>query len=655
MAKINVLDKHTAELIAAGEVVERPSSVIKEMVENAIDAGATSVTVEIQNGGITYIRITDNGSGIARDDVPKAFLRHATSKIQRQEDLDAIATLGFRGEALASIAAVTKLELLTKTKEETFGTHYIIEGGEEVSIDDAGCPNGSTFIIRDLFYNTPARMKFLKKNVAEGNAVADVLDRMALSHPEVAFKLIRDGKQVLLTSGDGKLFSAIHGVFGNEFASTLLPVSYQMGNITLNGYTCKPVYARKNRSMQLFFINGRFVKTGTGAAALQEAYKNSIMVGKFPSGVFHLQFPFDQIDVNVHPAKIEVRFSDERAIFNVIYYGVKSALEKGDTRPQMKLESKDPVPMPLPASTTLKKASASFVKPVPHDNKGITTPTQTKFRMFSPEKPVSFSNAVVLEDSGKENIPLSFDKQPIEATKPLKEPESLTDKKPSFVPSVSGTSLDIAVEPTESVVTSPDISITEKEEIHLRFVGEVFKTYILVEVDDRILVIDKHAAHERILFDKLKASASNNKATQMLLTPVTLTLRKQEYSLLIDNADLLEKAGILLESFGDTVVRVLGVPMNLEQEDIPSLLDEIVAKLSQGIASVEADRLDWLFHSIACKSAVKGGKNTSEAELKALAHRIVVDDSVRYCPHGRPVAMWLTKGQLEKQFGRSGG
>jgi DNA mismatch repair protein MutL len=650
VANIQVLDKHTAELIAAGEVVERPSSVIKEMVENAIDAGATSVTVEIKNGGITYIRITDNGSGIAREDVPKAFLRHATSKIKTKEDLEQISTLGFRGEALASIAAVTRLELLTKTKDETFGTRYVIEGGQEVSLDDAGCPNGSTFVIKDLFYNTPARMKFLKKNVAEGNAVADVLDRMALSHPEVSFRLIRDGKQTLMTIGDGKLLSAIHGVYGNEFVSTLIPVSYKMGNISLNGYTCKPVSARKNRSMQLFFINGRFVKTGTGAAALQEAYKNAIMIGKFPAGVYHLDFPFDQIDVNVHPAKIEVRFSDERAIFNVIYYGVKSALEAGDTRPQMQLEKNTETPLPLPVNTSLKKASASFQKPVTVSPKP-NTPTQTKFRMFTPDTKVSTPTNVEFRDSGAPIKPSIAVQSAVAEHKFVKETKT-------FTPSVSGTSLDIQVDTPVAPKNEPKNTqpvCDEKQEISLRFVGEVFKTYILVEIDDRMLVIDKHAAHERILFDKLKASAAKQKAAQMLLTPVNLTLRKNEYSLLLENADLLEQAGILVESFGDSTVRVLGVPMNLEQEDVSSLMEEIVAKLGKGIASVTADRLDWLFHSIACKSAVKGGNTTSKAELEALARRIATDDSVRYCPHGRPVAMWLTKGQFEKQFGRSGG
>ena len=642
MGKIHVLDKHTAELIAAGEVVERPSSVVKEMVENALDAGASAVTVEIKDGGITYIRISDNGSGIARDDVKNAFLRHATSKIRNGSDLESIATLGFRGEALASIAAVSKMELLTKTADETFGTHYVIEGGEEVLIDDAGCPNGTTFVIKDIFYNTPARMKFLKKNVSEGNAVADVLDRLALSRPEVSFKMIRDGKQTLSTPGDGKLLSAIHAVYGNEFASSMLPVNYQMGTISLSGYTCKPVAARKNRSMQLFFINGRFVKTGTGSAALQEAYKNAIMVGKFPAGVYHLTFPYDQIDVNVHPAKIEVRFSNERAIFDAVYYGVKTALEQKDTRPTIRLDEKDLPIVKGEYQGKLKKASSAFQKPVLPTQKPIAPkPVQTKFHMVAPTQTPPPTPKPVLHDV--------IDELP----KPV-----LQDNKPAFQPSVSGSSLDIAVEqPVNKQTETKALPIQAKaesdEEINVRIVGEAFKTYILVEVDERLLVIDKHAAHERILFDQLKTRTDGGYA-QMLLAPMSLTMRKNEYALLLEHQKLLEQAGILIESFGDGIIRVLAVPMNLTKEDIGLLMDEIVEGLEKNPASVAMDRLDWLYHSIACRSAVKGGNTTSMAELETLAKRIVKDDSVRYCPHGRPVAMWLTEAQLEKQFGRSG-
>ena len=646
MAKIHVLDKHTAELIAAGEVVERPSSVIKEMVENALDAGATRVTVEIKQGGISYIRITDNGCGIAREDVANAFLRHATSKIQTENDLEAIATLGFRGEALASIAAVTKLELLTKTKEEQFGTCYRIEGGEEISCDDIGCPEGSTFLIRDLFYNTPARMKFLKTHVAEGNAVADVMDRLALSHPSVSFQLIRDGKKVLSTSGDGKLYSAIYAVYGKEFAQQLLPIDYTIGAIHLTGYTVKPLAARKNRSMQLFFINKRFIKTGTGAAALQEAYKNAIMVGKFPAGVYHLEFPYSEIDVNVHPAKIEVRFSNERVIFETIYYGVKNALEKSDLRPNISLPIDHAVALPVKENTRLKSAAHAFQKPVSQQKStGEMQGKQTKFTMVPPTQPP------------KPIQPVFKDVAPIVA-KP---------KKPSvYTPSVTGQSLDVVVEDIPKEVEKPVVSTPSviqnqrieqpKEEpipdVSVRVLGEAFQTYIFAQVDERILIIDKHAAHERILFDSLKETMENQSA-QMLLEPIALTFRKQEYSLLLENQKLLADAGLMIEPFGDDAIRLCSVPMNLDKEDIHGLMEEIVEKLDRGIPSVYVDRLDWLFHSIACRSAVKGGKQSSMAELETLAKRIALDDSVRYCPHGRPVAMWMTKSQLEKQFGRS--
>lgn len=646
MAKIHVLDKHTAELIAAGEVVERPSSVIKEMVENALDAGATRISVEIKDGGVSYIRITDNGCGIARDDVSNAFLRHATSKIRTQNDLESIATLGFRGEALASIAAVTRLELLTKTAEDEFGTCYRIEGGEEISCDDIGCPQGSTFLIRDLFYNTPARMKFLKTNVAEGNAVADVMDRLALSHPEVAFQFIRDGKKLLTTPGDGKLYSAIFAVFGKEFTEQLIPVDYTNGSIRLSGYTVKPIAARKNRSMQLFFINGRFVKTGTGSAALQEAYKNSIMVGKFPAGVFHLEFPFSEIDVNVHPAKIEVRFSNERVIFETIYYGVKNALMKSDQRPEIALPKDPLVSLPMKENSRLKAASTAFHMPVSQQKPAVEPKVaQTKFTMVSPEQKPVYSQPVLKD-----------------VTPAISKP-----KTPIYTPSVSGQSLDVIVEeivverpkteitpPVLSVPTVKPIEENENQEpdVLVRVLGEAFKTYIFVEVDDRVLIIDKHAAHERILFDTLKNTMATESA-QMLLEPITLNLRKHEYAVLAENLELLSSAGLILEPFGEQVFRLCSVPMNLDKEDLHGLMEEIVEKLSRGIPSVYVDHLDWLFHSIACRSAVKGGKQTSHAELEALAKRIALDDSVRYCPHGRPVAMWMTKSQLEKQFGRS--
>ncbi|MBR4867535.1 MAG: hypothetical protein IKU10_00110, partial [Clostridia bacterium] len=449
----------------------------------------------------------------------------------------------------------------------------------------------------------------------------------------------------LLTPGDGKLLSAIHAVYGNEFASSLIPVSYEYNGIAINGYTCKPVFARKNRSMQLFFINGRFVKTGTGSAALQEAYKNAIMVGKFPAGVFHLQFPHHQIDVNVHPAKIEVRFSNERVIFDTVYYGVRSALEKGDTRPIMQLVKEE---APVVPQSKLKKASSAFQKPAPAKDSNATSvqkPIQTKFSMVAPtQKPITNMDQPVFND-----------------VKPAAKASIVSPvKQPSFTSASSGASLDIAVEPAVQPKTSikpktetTRLPIITEDPPTLHMIGEVFKTYILVEVDQKILVIDKHAAHERILFDQLKETVQSGNA-QLLLTPITLTLRKQEYSLLMENQDLLEQAGIVLESFGDSVVRVVGVPMNLENQDIIALMDEIATKLEKGIASVTADRLDWIYHSIACKAAVKGGHFTNNDQLMALAQRIVKDDSVRYCPHGRPVAMWLPKTQLEKLFGRSG-
>lgn len=653
MPKINILSKHTADLIAAGEVVERPASAVKELVENSIDAGATSVTVEIQNGGISYIRITDNGCGIAREDIKNAFLPHATSKISDENDLNSILTLGFRGEALASISAVSRVDILTKTSDEQFGTRYVIEGGTEKLLDDAGCPNGTTVVVRNLFFNTPARMKFLKKNVSEANAVADVLDRMALSHPEISFRFIREGKETLSSPGDGKLISAIYSVYGKEFASGLIPVDYENDMVKVGGFVSKPMAARKSRSMQLFFLNGRFVKTGTAAAALNEAYRNSIMVGKFPACVLHIDFPPNAVDVNVHPAKLEVRFTNEKPVFDAVYYGVKNALAKGDTRPEARLSEP--------------KSSAAFSRPQSLYKKSNMF-AQQKFLLS--KRPAEADTAVLNkpcveqkdQQISREITPVlkqtqTFYNRPIETNRSVdvfkdEAHDERANASPTFPSesSLEGDNLQKNQQPIQDRASFVKIADDDRYESPL-FVGEAFATYVIIEVGKKLLLIDKHAAHERILFNKL-CENHNSPSAQMLLEPVTVTLRKTEYTVILDNLELLKNAGIIAEDFGMGSIVVRSVPMNLDGESIPDLIEELAERLSKTPGVVSTEKQEWIYHSIACRAAVKAGDKSDKAELMALAEQIIKDDSIRYCPHGRPVAVWLSKYELEKQFGR---
>ncbi|MEE1005924.1 MAG: DNA mismatch repair endonuclease MutL [Acutalibacteraceae bacterium] len=628
MPKINLLPKEVAELIAAGEVVERPASVIKELVENSIDAGANNITVEINRGGIAYLRITDNGCGIEHGDVPTAFLRHATSKIKGDADLNAIATLGFRGEALAAISSVSKAEIFTKTKDSELGTHYIIEGGEEKLYEEAGCPDGTTIIIRDIFYNTPARMKFLKKDVSEANAAAAVVDRIALSHPEIAFKFIRDGKQTLNTAGDNKLNGTVYSVLGREFAGTLIPVSGEMERIAVSGLTCKPVSCRPTRNYQFVFLNGRLVRSGTVTAAADQAYKNSAMIGKFPGFVLYLTVPFDTVDVNVHPAKTEIRFSDERRIFDAVYSAVKNALTAGDTRPEVKF--KEPVFNPFERLKTeeyrqeiIKEqtvAEKAYPKEISlHNNKNFAT-------LRSPTRPAFVDNYSTVGPHGEKIEPVKPENlHPVQkfekATSPLPKKES---------------SVDITTDIEEE---RPDIIL----------IGEAFLTYIIVQMGDSVYMIDKHAAHERILFNELKSK--QGVSVQALLTPVTALLPREEYSEVIQNTDELFKAGFEIEDFGNSTVRILSVPSTLTASDAEALIGELAESLIKN-HSAEVERLDDLYHTVACKAAIKAGSKTSPTELKKLAERVLYSKDIMYCPHGRPVAFEIKRRELEKQFGR---
>lgn len=617
MPEIRVLPKEISELIAAGEVVERPASVIKELVENSIDAGADNITVEIQHGGITYMRITDNGCGIAGNDVPTAFLRHATSKIKSSGDLNAIGTLGFRGEALAAVSSVAKVEMFTKPRENDLGTHYEIDGGQEKLCEEAGCPDGTTIVIRDIFYNTPARMKFLKKDVSEANAAAAVVERIALSHPEIAFKLIRDGKQSLMTPGDGKINTTVYSVLGREFAGTLMEVDGGLDGIGVKGLTCKPVSCRPTRNYQFVFLNGRLVRSGTVTAAVEQAYKNSAMIGKFPGFVLYLSVPLDTVDVNVHPAKTEVRFSDERRIFDAVYSSVRSALSKGDTRPEVKL--KEPVFNPFERMSTAQYRQQPISKPTVAEEIYKVKPS-----LHNTTETVTFRDANYNHDKTEKTVyvPEKVINPPVaEPEKPIA-PER------------------VAVDITREV---------EDEKPPVILIGEAFLTYIIVQMGESVFMIDKHAAHERILFNKLKKEQKTE--MQALLTAVTVSLTREEYNAVISNTEKLSKAGFEVEDFGNSSVRVSAVPAALTKEDIPSVISELAGDLLKGKAP-DAERLDDMYHTVACKAAIKAGSRTSPLEMQKLAERVLYSDDVMYCPHGRPVAFEIKRRELEKQFGR---
>ncbi len=639
MPKINLLPKNVAELIAAGEVVERPASVIKELVENSIDAGATAITVEIKRGGITYMRVTDNGCGIDYADVPTAFLRHATSKIKTGEDLNSINSLGFRGEALAAVSSVARVEMLTATGLSISGTHYAIEGGEEISYEESGCPKGTTVIIRDIFYNTPARMKFLKKDVSEANACAAVVERIALSHPEIAFKLIRDGKQTLVTTGDGNVKSAVYSVLGREFSSSLIEVSSAEASITVGGLICKPTACKPTRNSQFTFLNGRLVRSGTVVAAVEQAYKNSAMIGKFPAFVLYITIPSDTVDVNVHPAKTEVRFSDERTVFNGVYAGVKNALALWDTRPEVKLTSpafnkfqhmttEQYRQQSIPAERTV--AEAIYKKDIPKKDYSRLT-----FKASTPDFANNYS--VVLPDGSESRSMNASERRDFEekANNRIKDDtlgeSTLREQK----------SVDEAQKP------SLEDLIDQENEI--KVIGEAFSTYIAVQMKDSLYLIDKHAAHERILFNELNRSEIIE--SQALLTAATVTLVREEYDAVIGNLELFLNAGFEIDDFGGSTVAVRTVPSYLIGENISSVISEASQGLLNG-TGVNSSRREELLHRIACRAAVKAGNKLSVTEMENLAKKVLFNRDVMYCPHGRPVAFEIKKRELEKQFGR---
>ena len=708
MGRINVLDKHTAELIAAGEVVERPSSVVKELLENSIDAGATQITVEIMHGGIDYLRITDNGCGILKEDVRNAFKRNATSKISVDSDLEKIGTLGFRGEALASISSVSKVQLITKAKEENIGSAYEIDGGEEISFDDAGCPDGTTLIMRNLFYNVPARYKFLKKDVAEGNAVASVIDKIALSHPEIAITFIRDNKRVLKTAGDGKLMSSIYAVYGRDFASTLIPVDYELNGMKLTGYISRPTNGRANRNMQNTFINGRFVKSRTISVALEEACKGSIMIGKFPSCVLNLQISPEAVDVNVHPAKIEVRFINERPVFDTVYHGVKSALLRGDSRKEAVLNHNNTVnikplnPFNL-ANKVINKEPTKSVQKAPEkpreksifDELDLPTKTvkynkvnkvsdsssvQKKYMEFlENNKKLSENNQTTnnslcdnIDNNAENNVSTESKietkinevkedtslKQEVQKVNPFEELElEKITKDENIITEEKKSDVDVVL-PTERQTNSSSENIEiktliDEDKQSFRFIGEAMNTYIIVETDNnKLILIDKHAAHERIIFENLKREKGTG-SVQLLLIPITVTLEKNEYTVAIEHLYMFKNVGFDVEDFGNGTLIVRSAPSYLRNDDIEDTIIEICGYIAENRKNVMSEHMEWIYHNISCRSAIKAGDSSTAKELIDIAKTVFSDDSIRYCPHGRPVCIELSKYEIEKQFGRA--
>lgn len=634
MPNINILPKEIYQLIAAGEVVERPSSVVKEMIENSVDAGAKHITVEIQNGGTTYIRVTDDGCGIERDQVKKVFISHATSKISAKDDLNAIMTLGFRGEAMASIAAVAKVELLTRGEEERIGTRYEIRGGEEISLDDAGCPKGTTIVVRDIFFNTPARMKFLKKDVTEGNSVAGIVERMAISHPEISFRFIRDGKQALITSGNGDLKSAVYSVFGREFSESLIPVDYTYEDMRLTGFTSKPASSRKSRAMQFFFINSRLVKSATASAALEQAYKNYIMVGRFPMCVLNIALNPAKVDVNVHPAKTEVRFDNEKPIFNLVYYGIKTAVEADrsvkeadfSTRKSFSSEEDDSADKEKTYSAKLDFFKKKEAPPVQQSFK--IQPAENFWQVSAPRQSYSRDNAAK-----------GFASDETARKKQGYKPDIEYEENNSAPPVPSAEKVIVADENSRENVI-PDF----------RLIGEAFKTYLIVEIENELYFIDKHAAHERMNYEQFKSQATVE--TQMLLTPQAVNLSKDEFSAFCENIELVRRCGFEAEEFGDSTVIVRAVPALAGDSNVQDLILEIAQKLLEHKTDILPDKIDWIYHSASCRGAVKAGDNTSREEQELFVKKLLSMPEIRFCPHGRPVFIKISKYDIEKQFGR---
>lgn len=706
MAEIRVLDKHTAELIAAGEVVERPASVAKELLENAIDAGATQITLSIVRGGIQQLQIADNGSGIEAEYIDKAFVRHATSKITSAEDLGHIHTLGFRGEALASIASVARVEVLTRTEADEYACCYRIEGGEPQGMEPGARPRGTTVTVNDLFYNTPARMKFLKKDVSEGTFVADIVLHEALSHPEIAFRFLRDGKQQFMTPGDGQLRSAAYAVLGREFARDLLPLDGDGGVYKVTGLVTPPRACRASRSAQHFYVNGRYVKNRTMMAALENAYKGTLMQGKYPGAILRVDMPADLVDVNVHPAKTEIRFARESDVFDAVYRTVRAALAapgSGECRFDLGHVAKEN-PQPAPQQTTLPGSAPAQSNPQrpavapaqpPQPQKHFNTLSAAEYRALNkltapvPARTLPGTSGVMELNSVR--APFNAPSTPqFAASAPHTAQEDLLDilpdlpeQQPKAEPAVTTA---LAQQPAPAQlenIESPELPEEEKSatglsalpithnaptaqadippeqttfapapaSLPLRVVGEVFKTYIITERNNELCLIDKHAAHERILFEQL-AKDYGSVPSQMLLVPVQVNLSAEEKQALLAHQELLQNSGVEVDDYGGFTVVVRAVPADVPVDDVGDMVLELANHLLNGGRDALREKTEWVLHSIACRAAIKAGDRTTTDEMLALAQKIMDGSVPPFCPHGRPCVLKLTRKELEKQFGR---
>ena len=663
MAVINILDKQTAELIAAGEVVERPSSVVKELVENSIDAGAKNILVDIERGGIKKILVQDDGSGIDSEYVKTAFIRHATSKISTKDDLDSIASLGFRGEALASIASVSHLTLITKTEMQDFAIEIKLSGGEETSFEVKPFVTGSRFIVRDLFYNTPARMKFLKKDATEAGYIQDILTNLALSKPDISFTFVKDGKEIFHTIGDGNLLNTIASLFSTEFAGSVTEVDYSDDKYRITGYVTYPHASRQSRNMQYSFINSRFVKNKTIIASVENAYKGTVMVGKFPGYVLNIEMPYDAVDVNVHPAKTEVRFANEGEMFSTVYRAVKMAISTDVTLKQFSFKQKtvfdiEETPVKQQSFTyNIVDESVKKQENIKYDNFSINISAQNqeksdkyieKYIIPQMKAEQNSSDDIYFESS--RFVPYTSHTSQIgRYTLDTKEDNNVSPKENCKNDSFSLT------EKTEILIDvenkkSGNIDFISANEEQINILGEVFSTYIMCQVGEEIVVIDKHAAHERILYEQLKNNIKSEK--QMLLVPATVKLSAEEKDAILENLQLLDEQGFEIEEFGENGVIVRAIPMYITSEDPAELVSEIAFNLSNGQKAELSEKIDWIFHSVACRSAIKAGDKAEINQLKQLVADIRQKKIPLYCPHGRPVIITITKKELEKQFGR---
>lgn len=654
MAVISVLDKTVSELIAAGEVIERPASVIKELVENSIDAGARHITVEIKNGGTTFMRIVDDGCGMAAEDVPTAFLRHATSKISEKDDLDSISTLGFRGEALASVAAVAKVTVLTKRREDDLGTKYEIAGAEAGVAEECGCPDGTTIMIKDLFFNVPVRRKFMKRDTSEANAVSQIIQKIAISHPEIAFKFIRDNKPEFHSDGSGTLIAAIHAVYGRDFARDLLPVEYEQDGISVRGYTIKPLYAKGNRTFQNFFVNSRYVYSKACSVALESAYENLLMTNKFPACVLMLDMHPSVLDVNIHPAKAQVRFSDEKAVINAVYFAVKNALMKAGliyefrtpqpARDWYAAPEKEPEYTQQPLIPQEREVQKQLEHPA--EPKEARAPLSTGSMPFAaPVTPVRREETPAASRRPSLFAEQTPAKTPIETGEMLPPEEASAPAEP-IVPSP-------AAMPAESPVPSaePETELQVEPFPDVKAIGEIFGNYILAQSGETMIIIDKHAAHERVIFEKLRHD-NCRQYQQMLLEPCRVLLTLDEFSAMEENTALLERLGFAFDFSQKPYAVTKAAPIFFDGLNLDEIVQELAHNLFLGKVNPQTHLLDDMLHELACKSAIRANDKNDISELQALTERVCRDENIRHCPHGRPVLFTMSKYNLEKQFKR---